>query len=464
MSSRSQVYEIRKKWMEKNNSYSFRYYKYFNFDILKKIMTISRGTKAKTDSFNDCIIMFDTETSKEKTGCVCSNYIVAWTVSIRAFDLNIVTLYGNKPSELIYCINKMIMTMPAERTIMYCHNLAYDWVFLRKYMMAEWGTPTKQLNTKPHYPLFIEFANGIILKDSLSLAQRKLEKWAEDMDVAHQKACGYWAYDEIRNQDHRFTPEEKTYIEHDTLAGVECLAKTMKALNKHIYSMPYTATGIPREIVRKIAKANHGRERFLRMVPDYETQKILEDVFHGGYTHANRHFLERVVYASEAENGGYIEAFDEASAYPYAMLAYKFPMERFAPTDNCPPEFILKNAKDYAYMFKLILTRPRLKNNNIAMPALQISKAKKMINEIADNGRVLCAEYFEIYLNEIDLEVIDAQYTWDSAYCIDVRFAAKDYLPRWFTDYVYRCFVDKTMLKGGDAVAYSIAKAKLNSL
>ena len=101
MSSRSQVYEIRKKWMEKNNSYSFRYYKYFNFDILKKIMTISRGTKAKTDSFNDCIIMFDTETSKEKTGCVCSNYIVAWTISIRAFDLNIVTLYGNKPSELI---------------------------------------------------------------------------------------------------------------------------------------------------------------------------------------------------------------------------------------------------------------------------------------------------------------------------------------------------------------------------
>ena len=98
------------------------------------------------------------------------------------------------------------------------------------------------------------------------------------------------------------------------------------------------------------------------------------------------------------------------------------------------------------------------------MPALQISKAKKMINEIEDNGRVLCAEYFEIYLNEIDLEVIAAQYTWDSAFCVNVRFAAKDYLPRWFTDYVYRCFVDKTMLKGGDAVAYSIAKAKLNSL
>ena len=37
-------------------------------------------------------------------------------------------------------------------------------------------------------------------------------------------------------------------------------------------------------------------------------------------------------------------------------------------------------------------------------------------------------------------------------------------MPRWFTDYVYQCFVDKTMLKGGDPVLYSIAKAKLNSL
>lgn len=463
MSYRSQVFEYRKRWYEKNWSYSFRYYKYFDFSRLSKIMTIQQGTKSKTDIYNDCIIMFDTETSKETAGCVCKNYVVAWTISIRAFGLNIVTLYGTRPSEFVYTVNQMIMNMSGEKTLFYAHNLAYDWVFLRKWMMAEWGTPAHQLNTKPHYPIWIEFSNGIILRDSLCLAQRSLDKWAKDLGVAHQKACGFWDYDKVRMQDSRFSPEEKTYIEHDTLAGVECLDATMKALGKHVYSMPYTATGIPREIVRKIAKANRGRERFQRLVSDYDTQCVQEDVFHGGYTHNNRHFIERVIYADEAVDG-WILGMDFASSYPAAMLLYKYPMERFVPRDPCTPQYILRNKENYAYMFKLILIRPHLKDDFIPMPALQISKGKKMINEVEDNGRVLCADYFEIYLNEIDLEVIMQQYDYDKAVCVDVRYAEKDYLPRWFTDYVYQCFRDKTMLKGGDPVLYSIAKAKLNSL
>lgn len=220
--------------------------------------------------------------------------------------------------------------------------------------------------------------------------------------------------------------------------------------------MPYTATGIPREEVRKRAGKNRGRELFKKIVPDYDTQKFLEDVFHGGYTHNNRHYCEHVVR-------DLVEAYDEASAYPYVMCAYKFPMERFTPMPPCSPEFILSNP-DYAYIFTLILIKPRLKTDNISMPALQRSKAVKTINVVEDNGRILCAEYVEIRLNEVDLSVIMQQYDFQKALCVDVRFAYKDYLPRWFTDYVYQCFVGKTQLKGGDPVQYSIAKAKLNSL
>lgn len=457
MSDRSELYKRRAEWIRNHSSYSFRYFKYFDFQLLSYIMTIKRSGAKNSETFNDCIIMFDTETSKEKACCVCSNYVVAWTISVRAFHQNIVTLYGTRPSELVYTMEQMIMAMKGDKTVIYAHNLAYDWVFVRKFFMASWGTPLHQLNTKPHYPLFIEFGNGIILKDSLALAQRGLEKWASDLKVPHQKAMGYWNYDEVRMQDVRFSPEEKTYIEYDTLAGVECLEATMDKLHKKIYSMPYTATGIPREIVRARAKAHGGRELFQKIVPDYDTQMILEQVFHGGYTHNNRHFTERIIR-------GDIEAYDEASAYPYAMLAYKFPMQKFRSYRNCKPEFILKNAEDFAYIFKLILVRPRLKTDEIAMPALQKSKAVRTVNSIEDNGRILCAELVEIYLNEIDLEVIMAQYDYDSALCIDVRYAFKDYLPRWLTDFVYECFVEKTILKGGDPVAYSIAKAKLNSL
>ena len=438
--------------------YSFRFYKFFDYTLLRDIRYIMRSGRAKTrDTYNDCIIMLDTETSKERPGEVCKNYVVAWTLSIRAYEQNLVTLYGTRPSEIVTCINNLIMNMRGDNTIIFVHNLSYDWVFLRKFFMKEWGTPEHQLNTKPHYPIFITFANGVMLRDSLILAQRSLDKWAKDLNVEHQKAVGSWVYDEIRQQGNRFTPDEKTYIEHDTLAGVECIDKTLHVLNKRIYSLPYTATGIPREEVRKRAGKNRGRDLFKKIVPDYDIQQFLEYVFHGGYTHNNRHYCERVIREP-------VDAYDEASAYPYVMCAYKFPMSKFYDTDPAKPEWILNNSEDYAYIFTLILIKPKLKSDDISMPALQKSKALKMINPIEDNGRILCAEYVEIRLNEIDLSVIMQQYKYEKAICIDVKYAHKDYLPRWFTDYVYQCFVDKTQLKGGDPVQYSIAKAKLNSL
>ena len=457
MSDAGKMYQSRKKWMSRHNSYTFRYYKYYDYTFLKNIMKIYQSGKAHV-SFNRCIIMLDTETSKEVPGTICKNYVVAWTISIRAYEQNIVTLYGSRPSELIWTLNQMIMNMPGDKTIIYIHNLSYDWVFLRKFLLAEYGTPLAQLNTNSHFPLFIEFSCGLIFRDSLSLAQRTLEKWAKDLNVPHQKAVGYWDYDAVRHQNARFTPEEKTYIEHDTLAGVECIEKTMLELGKMEYSMPYTATGIPREAVRKRAKEHNFRQSFLAMVPSYETQMKLEQVFHGGYTHNNRHYIGVI-------HKGKIVDKDFASSYPYCMLSEKFPMEKFINyNEPLDVQYILDWSDKYAYIFKLIMLNPRLKTDLTPMPALQKSKAVSLVNGVEDNGRILCAAYMEIYLNEIDLGVIAQQYEWDKALCVEVEFARKNYLPRWFTDYVYECFKAKTVLKGGDPVAYNIAKGKLNSL
>lgn len=456
---RSYIYNKRRDFFQNEHKYSLTYYKDFDYKIFDNIMYIKRAGQGHDESYDDVIIMFDTETSKEMPDAVCRNYVVAWTLSVRAFDTNIVTLYGSKPSELVYTIDRMRRHFQGDKTILYCHNLSYDWTFLRKFMFIKWGTPDKQLNTKSHYPLFIEFNNGVILKDSLILAQRNLEKWANDLDVEHKKAVGKWNYEKIRHQKDikKCTKNELLYIENDTLAGVECIQKTMNTLNKKIYSMPYTATGIPREAVRTIGKENHARDLFKRIVPEYRIQQILEMVYHGGYTHANRHYISRTVK-------GLIEAYDFSSSYPFVMLSEKYPMERFSPSKNCKVEHIIRNSEKYAYIFKLILINPRLKDDSIPMPALQYSKCVKTVNTVEDNGRILSANYVEIYLNEIDLQIIKEQYTWQSDACIEVYSAMKDYLPRWFTDYVFKCYEDKCTLKGGDPVLYSISKAKLNSL
>ena len=262
------------------NRYQLVRWDKFKYRKLKNIMYVRRAGHADNDTYNDCIIMADTETSKGDQKGVAENHVCAFTVSIRAYHENIVTLYGTKPSDLVRCIKKLQLYMSGDKTIIYFHNLAYDWVFLRKFIMAEYGTPVKMLATKSHYPICIEFSHGLILKDSLILSQRSLSRWADDLEVEHRKAVGKWDYLKIRNQAGAdFSADELEYIEHDTLAGVECIDKLMTQLHKRIYSMPYTATGIPREEARKRGKDNRAREYFQRVAPkNYKTQQKLEAV------------------------------------------------------------------------------------------------------------------------------------------------------------------------------------------
>ena len=465
--TRAEIYRVRERYFKEQYKYSRCPYKVYNYKTLNNVMYLKRaGQGHKGETYNDVIIMADTETSKETPGTQCKNYVVAWSISIRAFNSNIATLYGSKPSELVECFNIIKSHFEGDKTIIYFHNLAYDWTFLRKFMMKEWGTPENQLNIKSHYPLFVNFANGLMFRDSLILAQRKLEKWANDLDVEHKKAVGKWDYNKIRHQADidSLSSDELDYIEHDTLSGVECIQKTMDALHKRVYSMPFTATGIPRENVRDLSKANRGRDWFKRCAPTYLQYKKLECLFHGGFTHANRHYLGHVIKSIHIYNQ-LIKCFDFVSCYPFQMLSKKYPSEKFGALGKpVTVDYILRNSEDYAFMFKLIISKPKLINDNIPMPCIQFSKCTKIINPVLDNGRVLCAEYLEIITNEIDLSIMAKQYDLTHAAVVDVEFSKKDYLPRWFTDYIYEVFKEKCALKGGDPVLYSIAKAKLNAL
>lgn len=438
-------------------NYELINYKLFEYNKLNNIKSLTRRKKTGSQTYADCIIMLDTETSKKYFNKIDVNYIVAFTVSIRYDHENICTLYGNKPSQCVECLNMIKDNIDSDNIIIYIHNMSYDWIFLRRFLMASFGTPTHQLNTKSHYPIYIEFANGIILKDSLILAQRKLEKWADDLNVEHKKSVGKWDYDKIRSQNEHFSSDELEYIEHDTLAGVECLDALKESIHKRIYSMPYTATGIPRNELRSIAFKNRGKEWFLRNVPSYTQYKKLEKVYHGGYTHANRHYVGQI-------QKGFIKCFDFASSYPFVLLSEKYPCEKFQNSSNLSLHEIKEQSNEYAFMFKLVAIGVKLKSDDFPMPCLQNSKMEKIINPIIDNGRILCCDYCEIYLNEQDAITILEQYDFIKHVCCEVEYAKKDYLPRWLTDYIFNCFDNKTQFKGGDPVLYALAKAILNSI
>ena len=450
----TELYAIRERHI-REHVYKCIYYGDFDYKVLRSIMYVTKPGRG-SEKISDCIMMLDTESSKSDPDVIGENHLVAWTISIRAFCKNVCTLYGHRPSECIDCLNRIMEHLSGNKYYIYVYNLSWDWVFLRKFLIREYDIPVKQLNTKSHYPIYIEFENGLIFRDALCLAQRKLEKWANDMNVEHQKAVGSWDYDQIRNQDHEFTPEEIHYIENDTLAGVECIDVLMQSLNKRIYNMPWTATGIPRDEVKKRGKANKGNERFKKQLLEYQEQQTMQHVFHGGYTHGNRFYYNDTVY-------GIIDCYDFASSYPYCMLSEKFPAEKFTRVKDCSMDDILADP-DNAYFFKLILINAELRDYMEPMPCLQFSKCLKTVNADIDNGRITSCDYAEIWLTEVDLGVLRAQYNIEKHICINVYAAYKDYLPRWYTDYIYDLFRQKTELKGKDPVLYGVAKGKLNSL
>ena len=89
--------------------------------------------------------MADTETAKSiEYPRILDNYVVAWSMAFRAFNKNLVTLYGHKPSEFIECLKEMRENLPGKDIYIYFHNLSYDWPFLRKWMIASFGKPVKQ--------------------------------------------------------------------------------------------------------------------------------------------------------------------------------------------------------------------------------------------------------------------------------------------------------------------------------
>lgn len=470
--TKQELIEVKQKYIETELSYQMRHYKGYSYSKLgKAILTLRKNGRSKDVSYyNDVIIMADTETSKQTVNALdpegkhvpVPNYVVAWTISIRAFHRNIVTLWGRTPKELMHCITLIHDNLRGDKTVIYYHNRSYDYCFLSKYERKAWGTPVKQLNIKPHFPLTMEYENGLVFKDSLMLAQRSLEKWAEDMNVEHRKSVGKWDYSKIRNQKEDFTPDELEYIEHDTLAGVECIDALMATLKKNIVTIPLTATGIPREESRKIGLDYNANSVFKENVPPFHVQQLLEKIYHGGFTHANRHIVDNVLYSKLI--GGNIKCKDFASSYPAVMLTQKYPISNWATMEDTSIEKIMSLKDDYAFIFKVYLIRPMLKDTGFPMPTLQKSKCDNIINGVYDNGRILGADYIELTTNEIDWEVYQEQYSFDFIMVKNIYYAAKGYLPRWFTNYVFDLYRDKCTLKDGDPVLYAIAKAKLNSL
>ena len=291
---------------------------------------------------------------------------------------------------------------------------------------------------------------NIIIRCALKLTELTLANAAvKYTDV--EKKTGDLDYSLERSYKSHLTDTELGYCEYDIIT----LWKVVDAFRKkygHIKKIPLTHTGEMRFAYRKRVPASHNRKCIsnLPSVPMYRKQ---HDAFWGGICHGNILHIKEVLY----ELFGY----DIASSYPTILCCYMVPVEKFkkikVENDHMYPGD--KYAKIYKVTFEHI-------SSNYYNHYIPTSKCTYISGGTYDNGRVISADILSFdAIVDVDLEIIKEMYFYTDIEIEEIYVAKKDYMPKYFIQFVLDLYKNKTELKNIPEMKdfYDEQKSLLNS-
>lgn len=345
---------------------------------------------------------------------------------------------------------KVLDDIPTDvNSIIWVHNLSYEFQFLCN--LLTWKTVFARSSHKPIRAISNEYPN-IEFRCSYMLTRLSLATWGKQLGVP--KAEGYLDYDVLRTPLTPLTDKELYYCEQDCLV-VEAGIKSYVTRYGNQRNIPLTQTGTVRLETKNRLMNDEQYVKFIkRLVPkSAEEYKMLQTVFAGGYTHANR-------YWSGQKLEGLIQHYDFASSYPTVMVAEKYPMTPWVYEGKEFPD--INTFNDMAYILHLKFTNIHATSFNTYIQASKSTCTKPTF----DNGRIIKAESLEIYITEQDYLTIANNYEWEELETLHVYSSRKDYLPKKFVEYILELYGNKTSLKdvAGQEELYMQSKQYINSL
>ena len=340
-------------------------------------------------------------------------------------------------------------------TIIWVHNLPYEFAFLAG--MLTW-TEKGTFARTPHKPMkaICEEYPDITFKCSYALTRLSLNAWGLQLGV--KKLVGDLDYEVVRTPLTPLSNKEKKYCEHDCLI-VEAGIKDYLKRYKNQWDIPLTQTGTVRRVVKEMLTSDEDYVRWIKKLVPYnaEEYKLLQYIFAGGYTHANRMYAGHVIR-------GLITHWDFASDYPYQMVAQKYPSTKWIYTGRKKmPED--REFEDFAFILHLKFTNIRSTSFNTYIQGSKIF-SDHFSENVYDNGRVVSSPGFEIYVTEQDWLTIKENYEWDAVEVLHVWKSRKAYLPRELILYILKLYEQKTSLKDVEGMEdiYLQAKQYINSM
>lgn len=371
------------------------------------------------------------------------------------FHFQGMTVIGRTWQEFRFLIETLKERIKANFTI-YVHNLSFEGQFLlglwqfdelfavdrRKILRMALGAPDgPQIEFRCSY-----------LYTHMSLAQ-----FSKKYGQGHVKRSGEaFDYSKRRYPDTELTEQELDYCTEDVICLYYSLQKYMEVNGVNVMTTPLTSTGFVRVDVKKLTRFAKLGELYGPLKPTPDTYEMLREAFWGGNAHANRYFVDRTIED--------VQSFDRSSSYPHVQVCDEFPIAPFEDRDPAQFQFYIDHKRPV--LARLTLTNVRLKDEFEPIPYICYSKTRNTKNYQKENGRILEAESLEITVTDIDYEIIDRMYAYDSMTCTKLKTSKYGKLPRPLTDYIKHLYDDKTKLKGVPEQEYFYARQKelLNSV
>lgn len=427
-----------------------------NAEFLHKIVTANLPitTDNKKISYYEVPAAFDIETSSFYYNAEKNASMYIWQFGI----LNWVT-YGRTWDELKAFLNTLSVVMNLSedlKLIVYVHNLAYEWQFIRK--QFKWDKVFFLDERKPVYAQ----SGGIEFRCSLKLSSKSLAKVGEDLvKYKEHKHVGDLDYQLNRFHSTPMTDEELGYCEADIRVLLAYIQEKIETDGSICY-IPLTNTGYVR---------NHCRRACFRKYRDYKNlmdlltlepdeYKQLKRGFAGGFTHACAKYVAEGKESPLKDVG----SFDFTSSYPAVMLTEQFPMSKGTLIGEIEDwDELQMYLHKYCCLFDVTLTNvmPKVDYDH----PISVSKLIKSSGVREDNGRVVSAESITLTMTEQDWFTFEEFYEYETYDFKYFRIYEKRFLPKPFYRAILELYKRKTILKDveGEEINYMISKNMLNA-
>lgn len=421
----------------------------------KTVQKRPRGNNSKHNpkAYLDIVTAFDIETSRLPGTDDAFMYVWQFQVGLDY------TVIGRSWDEAMRMFRRIADSFTSDTCslVVLVHNLSYEFAWLAglyPFTPDEvFAMDSRKVAKCTMYGGRIEFRCSYI-HSNMSLSM-----YTQQMRVEHQKLDGdVFDYKKLRYPWTELTDYEIRYAQNDVLGLVEAYMAEMKRDGDTLSTIPLTSTGYVRRDCKR-AMRMWSRPAIRSMQPDLHLYNLLKGAFRGGDVHANRYYTGSIL-----KN---VRSADRSSSYPDVMCNGRFPVSAFRPMRELTiHEAETKLEHNRALLLSLRFIRIRLRDPYYAFPYLSFSKCQARGSYKLDNGRVLCAEYLETIITDVDWQIIREVYTWDSLEVTDGMHASYGKLPKPLVLATQEYYRKKTELKGveGQEDYYTKSKNRLNSI